>query len=52
MKKATAVWTLALLISFSSVAISKEHALRLARPLNLTRSGRVEAPPQSAQSLQ
>jgi tetratricopeptide (TPR) repeat protein len=41
--KTTAVWTLTLLISFSSIATGREHA----QPLNLTRAGRVEAPPQS-----
>ena len=50
MKKITALWTLALLVSLSSGATAGEHANRSAHAVDLARMGRMEAPPQAAKA--
>lgn len=50
MKKTTALWTLALLVSLSSGATAGEVAARSGRSVDLTVVDRLEAPPQAAQS--
>jgi tetratricopeptide (TPR) repeat protein len=48
MTKTTALWTLTILISLSSGATAGELASRSARSVDLTRMGRMMAPPQAA----
>jgi tetratricopeptide (TPR) repeat protein len=48
MKKTTALWTLTLLICFSSGATAGEHAIRSGHSADLILVARMEAPPQAA----
>ncbi|MGO8791276.1 MAG: tetratricopeptide repeat protein [Terriglobia bacterium] len=50
MKKTTALWTLALLVSLSSGATAGEVASHSGRSANLTLVNRLEAPPQAAKT--
>jgi tetratricopeptide (TPR) repeat protein len=52
MKKTTALWTLMLLVSLSSGALSAERANRSARFVYLTSAARMQAPPQAAKAPQ